>query len=249
MSAATLDRTARHLALPNVGNAGVAKIAAGSVLVIGVGGIGCTVATYLASGGIGDLVLVDFDTVDASNLGRQPLYTPQDIGKLKVVSAAERLREINPDIQITTIDTRLQGESLKDAVAAADVVVDCCDNFATRFAVNEVCVAANRCLISTAAIRFEGQLSVFGPNYDDSACYRCVYSETDESLDDCAGNGVLAPVPAVIGAMGAVECLKEIVGLRASDSTLSLYDGLTTEWQKIVISKQKNCPTCGIPNI
>ncbi len=239
-----LSRDARHLALEQVGDDGQQRIAAGTVLLIGAGGIGCAAATYLASSGVGHLVIADFDTVDASNLGRQVLYTPDDVGKRKVEVAAKRLGALNPDIRITAITERLQGEALAEAVASSDVVLDGCDNFATRFQVNDACVAAGRRLISGAAIRLEGQMAVFGPDYETAPCYRCLYAEADESMDSCAGNGVLSPVPGVIGTMMAVEALKYFAGIESDTSSLHLYDAAATEFQSLRIQKREDCPAC-----
>ena len=186
---------------------------------IGMGGIGCPAATYLASSGIGKLMICDFDTVDETNLGRQVLYGPGHIGQLKAEVSAARLRKVNPDVEVTAIAERLDGAALTAAVLEANVVLDGCDNFATRFQVNDACVAASRCLITGSAIRFEGQLAVFGPDYAESPCYRCLYVETDESLGNCAGNGVLAPV-------------------------LRLYDALATEFRHLGIRKREDCPAC-----
>jgi adenylyltransferase/sulfurtransferase len=240
-----ITRAARHLALPQIGEGGQAKIASSTVLLIGIGGIGCATATYLASSGVGRLMLVDFDTVDATNLGRQTLYTPADIGKRKVECARSKLHELNPDIDIVAISERLAGDALSDAVKSADVVLDGSDNFATRFEVNDAAFENARCLISAAAIRFEGQLAVFGPNYDESPCYRCLYAEADESLDNCSGNGVLSPVPGVMGTLAATECLKVLAGIPPKNGRLSLFDGLSSEWQSLAIRKNKDCPTCG----
>ncbi len=239
-----ITRAARHLALPQIGEEGQARIASSTALLIGIGGIGCATATYLASSGVGHLILVDFDTVDATNLGRQPLYTPADVGKLKVECAATKLRELNPDINITSIKDRLGGTALAAAVQSADVVLDGCDNFATRFAVNDACVEHARCLVSAAAIRCEGQLAVFGPDYTESPCYRCLYTEADESLDNCSGNGVLAPVPGIIGTLAATEGLKVLAGIGTTTGRLTLFDALAAEWQSLRIGKQPDCQTC-----
>lgn len=238
-------RDARHLALPGIGAAGQQRIAAASALLIGVGGIGCAAASYLASSGVGRLVLSDFDTVDATNLGRQTLYGPGDIGRRKVDVAAERLEQINPDIDICCVAERLTGDALEAAVADVDIVLDGCDNFATRFAVNEACVATGTCLVSGAAIRLEGQLAVFGPDFSTAPCYRCLYEEADESLENCAGNGVLAPVPGVIGTMMAVEALKFIAGLPSPRGRLLLYDAADSAFRSVGVSKKNHCPTCG----
>ena len=239
-----LSRDARHLALEQVGSEGQQGIAAGTVLIIGAGGIGCASAAYLASSGVGHIRIADFDTVDATNLGRQILYTPGDIDKRKSEVAASRLQALNPDIKISAISERLQGEALIEAVATSDLVLDGCDNFATRFQVNDTCVAAGRRLISGSAIRMEGQLAVFGPDYSAAPCYRCLYTEADESMDSCAGNGVLSPVPGVIGAMMAVEALKYFAGIESDTSSLHLYDAAATEFHTLKIQKRSDCPAC-----
>jgi len=244
MTSSTLSRDARHLALPQVGADGQRRIATSSVLLIGVGGIGCPAAAYMASSGVGRIVVCDFDTVDETNLGRQVLYGPGHIGELKADVAASRLRKINPAIAVTAVTERLVGDALAAAVCDADVVLDGSDNFATRFEVNDACVAAERRLISGSAIRFEGQLAVFGPEYSESPCYRCVYDEADESIGNCAGNGVLAPVPGVIGTMMAVEALKYLSGVESPAPSLRLYDGVENEFRRLGVSKRSNCQAC-----
>ncbi len=239
-----LSRDARHLALKQVGSDGQQRIAAGTALLIGAGGIGCASATYLAASGVGHLIIADFDTIDITNLGRQVLYTPNDVGELKAEIAANRLRTMNPDIKLSAITQRLEGDALAEAVRTSDVVLDGCDNFATRFQVNDACVTAGRRLISGSAIRLEGQLAIFGPDFNVTPCYRCLYAEADESLDSCAGNGVLSPVPAVIGAMMAVEALKYFAGIDSKPSILRLYDATATEFQSLKIQKRMDCPAC-----
>jgi len=244
MTLTTLSRDARHLALPQVGADGQRRIAESSVLLIGVGGIGCPAAAYLASSGVGNIALSDFDTVDETNLGRQVLYGPGHIGELKAEVAAARLRKINPAINVTAITERLSGDALAMAVGDTDVVLDGSDNFATRFEVNDACVEAGRRLISGSAIRFEGQLAVFGPEYSESPCYRCLYEEADESLGGCAGNGVLAPIPGVIGTMMAVEALKFLAGVDSPVPLLRLFDGTASEFRNLGVSKRPDCPAC-----
>ncbi len=239
-------RAARHIALPQIGDQGQERIASSTALLIGLGGIGCAAASYLASSGVGHLILCDFDTVDATNLGRQVLYGPDDIGKLKANRAVARLAAMNPDIRLTGITDRLSNNALTEAVSQSDIVLDGCDNFATRFQVNDACVKSSRYLVSGAAIRFEGQIAVFGPDYSKSPCYRCLYQEADESLDSCAGNGVLAPIPGVIGTMMAVEALKQIAGIQKTEAgQLSLYDAMSAKWQQLAIKKRTDCPACG----
>lgn len=244
MSASTLSRDARHLALPQIGAEGQRRIAGGTVLLIGVGGIGCASAMYLASSGIGRLMLCDFDTVDETNLGRQILYGPGDTGELKSEVAASRLRKINPIVDFVSIPERLTGAALVDAVVQADVVLDGSDNFTTRFQVNDACVVSARRLITGAAIRLEGQLAVFGPDYSVSPCYRCLYIEADESLENCAGNGVLAPVPGVVGTIMAAETLKYLAGVDTAAPILRLYDAAATEFRHLAIRKRSDCPAC-----
>ncbi len=244
MPADTLSRDARHLALPQVGAEGQRRIGNGTALLIGMGGIGCPAATYLASSGIGKLLICDFDTVDETNLGRQVLYGPGHIGQFKAEVAAARLRKVNPDVEVAAIPKRLADAALDAAVLEADVVLDGCDNFATRFQVNDACVAAGRRLITGSAIRFEGQLAVFGPDYTRSPCYRCLYVEADESLGNCAGNGVLAPVPGVIGTLRAAEALKFLAGVDESAPVVRLYDALATEFRHLGIRKREHCQAC-----
>jgi molybdopterin/thiamine biosynthesis adenylyltransferase len=239
-----MTRDARHLALPQVGADGQQRIAEGRVLLIGVGGIGCAAAAYLASSGVGHITVCDFDTVDESNLGRQVLYAQGHIGELKADVAATRLRKINPGIEVEAVSERLSGDALLAAVAAADVVLDGSDNFTTRFQVNDACVAKSRRLVSGSAIRLEGQLAVFGPDYAESPCYRCLYDDADESLGDCAGNGVLAPVPGVVGTLMAVECLKYLAGIAPPAPLLRLYDATASEFRHLGVSKRPDCPAC-----
>lgn len=239
-----LSRHARHLALGQVGEAGQARIASGSALLIGVGGIGCAAASHLAASGVGHLLLCDFDSVDATNLGRQTLYGPDDVGKQKAPRAAARLAAMNPDIDITAISERLVGAELAEAVAGADVVLDGSDNFATRFQVNDACVAAGTRLISGAAIRLEGQLAEFGPDYATSPCYRCLYKEADESLENCAGNGVLGPVPGAIGTIMAIEALKHLAGIESKVGVLRLFDAMSGEMRAVTFPKRDDCPVC-----
>ena len=244
MTINTLSREARHLALKQVGADGQRRIGESSALLIGVGGIGCAAATYLVSSGVGRVVMCDFDTVDETNLGRQVLYGPSDVGELKVAVSAARLRNTNPAVEVVAVAERLVGAELADAVRQADVVLDCTDNFTTRFQVNDACVAERRRLITGSAIRLEGQVAVFGPDYHDSPCYRCLYVEADEALGNCAGNGVLAPVPGVIGTMMATEALKVLAGVPVTANMLHLYDALVSEFRHVSIGKRPECPAC-----
>jgi molybdopterin/thiamine biosynthesis adenylyltransferase len=239
-----VTRDARHIALAQVGEAGQQRISGSSVLMIGVGGIGCAAASYLASSGVGHIILNDFDTVDETNLGRQVLFGPDDIGKPKAATAAARLSALNPDIRISILDERLDSAALATTIANVDIVLDGSDNFATRFLVNDACVSCDCCLVSGSAIRLEGQIAVFGPDYDVSPCYRCLYEDADESLENCAGNGVLAAVPGVIGTMMAVEALKHLAGVKSPRGQLQLYDAGSGSFRSITIVKREGCPSC-----
>ena len=244
MTDAPLHRDARHRALAQVGELGQARIAGGSALVVGVGGLGCAAAAYLASAGVGHLIVCDFDTVDLTNLSRQLLFGPADVGEPKALVAEQKLSQQNPDVRISAIPDRLDDALLAEMVGQVDVVLDGTDNFSTRFRVNDACVSANRCLVTGSAIRLEGQLAVFGPDYATSPCYRCLYTEADESLTNCAGNGVLAPVPGVIGTLMAVETLKFLAGLDSPRGVLRLYEGESGEFRSVRIKKREDCPAC-----
>ena len=242
-SSANPGRDARHIAMPQVGDAGQARMAAGKVLLVGAGGIGNTVAAELAASGVGALTVVDFDRVDETNLGRQFLFGPDDVGALKIEVVKRRLAEINPDVAVNPVAARLDADNAGDFVRAADIVVDGSDNFVTRFAVADACVEHGKTLVSGSAVRLEGQVAVFGPDYDESPTYRCLYAEADESLESCAGNGVLGPVPAVIGSLMAVETLKLLAGLPVERGQLTLYDALHSTFRSIRIARRKDSAT------
>lgn len=238
------ERYARHIALPEVGTAGQARLANTTMLIVGLGGLGCPVAQYLASSGVGCLLLNDYDRVDRSNLPRQVLFGEDDIGELKVEAAARRLARLNPSASIETLPARLDADALSAAAARADIVLDCVDNFTTRLAINQAAVANHMPLISGAALRFEGQIVVF-ENGPDEPCYRCLYSEEDELLGSCEGNGVLAPVPGVIGTLMAVEALQlAIAGHSMQNGVLRIWDALSGGWQSITLARDPRCPVC-----
>jgi molybdopterin-synthase adenylyltransferase len=239
------DRYARHLALAGFGAAEQARLRDATALVIGAGGLGSPALLYLAAAGIGRLVVSDFDTVDITNLQRQVLFASDDVGQPKAEVAAARLAALNPDTEVVPINARLAGEALADAVAEADVVLDCCDNFGTRFAVNAACVAARKPLVSGAVIRFEGQFAVFRADRDGAPCYRCLWEEEAEGMENCRGNGVLGPVAGVIGSMMAVEALKIASGCAPSaDGRLMLYDAREGTWRSLRLERDPACPVC-----
>jgi molybdopterin/thiamine biosynthesis adenylyltransferase len=238
-------RYARHVALREVGAAGQERLGHTAILVIGLGGLGCPAAEYLASSGVGRLVLNDFDRVDLTNLPRQVLFDDGDIGSLKVDAAAKTLRRLNPDVTVECLSHRLDDAALTEAAHRVDIVLDCTDNFSTRLAINRACVGAGKPLVSGAALRFEGQISVFR-NRPGDPCYRCLYSEDDELLGDCAGNGVFAPVPGVIGTLMALEAMKlAMLGDTALAGVLKLWDAINGDWQSIHLARDPDCPVCG----
>lgn len=241
-----LLRYSRQIMLPQIDAEGQQRLADASALIIGLGGLGSAASMYLCAGGVGRLVLVDFDRVDLSNLQRQIVHGTGDIGRPKVESAAARLQAINPDTRIETVGRELDGAELLAAVTAADVVLDCSDNFRTRFALNAACVRARRPLVSGAAVRFEAQISVFDARDPEAPCYRCLYGEDAATDQTCAANGVLAPLLGIIGSIQAAEAMKLIIGIgRSLRGRLILFDALAMEWHSAVLGRDPDCPVCG----
>jgi adenylyltransferase/sulfurtransferase len=238
-------RYARHLALPQFGATGQARLAHARVFVVGLGGLGSVATMYLAGAGTGHLVINDFDRVDATNLPRQVLFTAADIGRFKADATAARLTQLNPGVQVTALDARLDADALAAQASAADLVLDCTDNFAARLAINAACVRARRPLVSGAAIRFEGQVAVFTAPGDAGPCYRCLYAEEDENLASCAGQGIFAPVAGTVGAVMAGEALKLLAGISAGlRDRLWIHDGLAGANRIIAIRRNPECPAC-----
>lgn len=246
MNDAQLLRYSRHILLPQIGIEGQQRLLDAHALVIGVGGLGSPVAMYLAASGVGHLTLVDPDTVDLTNLQRQIVHTTETVGRAKIDSAAKQLKALNPDIEITGIAHRLEGDALLDQVRRADAVIDGSDNFPTRFAVNAACVQAKKPLISAAVTRFEGQVAVFRPDQPDSPCYRCLYHESDDPGEPCVQFGVLAPVAGVVGAIQATEAVKVLMGIgEPLAGRLLVLDALTMDWRVVRLKKDPQCPVCG----
>ena len=238
-------RYARHIALPAFGAAGQARVAQSRVLLVGLGGLGCPAAQYLAAAGVGTLMLNDFDRVDASNLARQVLYTPADVGALKVDAAAARLAAMNADVRLECLDERLDTAGLIEAASRCDLVLDGSDNLATRLAVNAACVAAQTPLITAAVIRLEGQLLVCPNDGSGSPCYQCLYDEHDESLRDCRGAGVLGPVAGMLGTLMASEALLRLAELpRAAPGTLLLVDASAGSFRRLHARRNPHCNVC-----
>jgi molybdopterin/thiamine biosynthesis adenylyltransferase len=241
-----LLRYSRQIMLPQVDVAGQEKLLASRVLVIGAGGLGSPAAMYLAAAGVGQLVIADHDVVELSNLQRQLLHHDSDIGRPKAASASDTLRAINPDVAVTPLATRLEGPQLAGEVRQAQVVLDCSDNFDTRFAVNAACVRHRTPLVSGAAIRMEGQVAVFDAGTAGSPCYHCLYRDGEDVEQTCAENGVLAPLVGIIGSLQALEALKVLLGLGDTlAGRLVVFDGLAHEWRTLKLQRDPECPTCG----
>ena len=240
-----LLRYSRQIMLPELGIEGQQRLLNARALIIGLGGLGSPAAMYLAAAGIGTLQLADDDRVDLSNLQRQVLHTTARIGQDKTASAAAALQALNPGTRILPHNTRLQGEMLHDAVAAADVVLDCSDNFATRFSLNQACRGLQTPLVSGAAIRWDGQVAVFDGR-PGSPCYRCLYSEEGEEELRCSDNGVVAPLVGIIGAMQALESIKLVCGVgEPLGGRLLLLDALRMQWRELRLRPDPDCPVCG----
>jgi len=239
------DRYSRHLTLPQIGEAGQAKLQQAHVLVVGMGGLGSPVALYLAGAGVGRLTFADFDTVEVSNLQRQAAHTTDRVGELKTDSARTQCLALNPDVQIDLINHGLDEEDLAEIVPRCTAVVECSDNFPTRFAVNAACVKHQVPLISGAAIRFDGQIMVVRSDKPGTPCYRCLYKDGDETVETCAQTGILGPVVGMVGCVQAIETLKIITGI-GDDLTgrLVLFDGLAMEWNEIQLMQSSDCPVC-----
>jgi adenylyltransferase/sulfurtransferase len=240
-----LLRYSRQIMLPYIDYEGQQKLIDSRVLIIGLGGLGSPVAMYLASAGIGHLVLCDDDQVDLSNLQRQIIHSTDDIGSDKVQSAKESLLKINPDIKITCFNHRLTNDELSKQVALASAIVDASDNFTTRFLINKISVKNQTPLISGAAIKTEGQVSVFNQS-PNSPCYHCLYQDTGKEMDTtCSSNGILAPVVGIIGSVQALETLKVIAQFGETlDGRVQLLDAFSMEWQQMKLKKDPHCPVC-----
>jgi adenylyltransferase/sulfurtransferase len=241
-----LLRYSRQIMLPQIDIAGQQKLLNAKVLIVGAGGLGSPAVLYLAAAGVGHITIYDNDTVDLSNLQRQIAHYTTDIGTGKTISSRETLLKLNPEIEVRAVQQRLEGLLLDDEVQNAEVVLDCSDNFKTRFAINQACVKHKTPLVSGAAIRFEGQVSVFTSGQNDSPCYNCLYSSDGEELQTCATNGVIAPITGVIGSIQALEAMKLIMGIGETlTGRLLLIDGLSMEINTMRLRKNAKCPTCG----
>jgi len=240
-----LLRYSRQILLPQVEVAGQERLLEAKILIIGMGGLGSPAAMYLAAAGVGQLSLCDFDVVDLSNLQRQIIHSTSDIGKRKVESAGETLLALNPDIEIVPIFQQLDDNNLAEHVANVDVVLDCSDNLPTRFAINQACVDTHTPLVSGAAIRMEGQISVFRSDKPNSPCYRCLYPGEDALVETCTQTGILAPLVGIVGSLQALEAMKLIMGVGETlTGWLLLVDALSMEFSRVRLKKDPDCPVC-----
>ena len=241
----TLLRYSRQIMLPELGIEGQQRLCDAHALIVGLGGLGSPAAMYLAAAGFGTLTLADDDTVDLSNLQRQIAHTTGRIGTPKTESAAIALTALNPDSEIRRHPQRLQGEALQAAVAAADIVIDCSDNFATRFALNAACRKRQTPLVSGAAVRWDGQVSVFTGQPGDP-CYRCLYPHEGEEDLRCSENGIVAPLVGIVGTIQALEAIKLIAGVgEPLNGRLLVLDGLRMQWRQLRLRTDPACPVCG----
>ncbi|KEI69760.1 HesA/MoeB/ThiF family protein [Endozoicomonas elysicola] len=241
-----LLRYSRQIMLPQIDIEGQERLLEARVLILGLGGLGCPAAQYLAAAGVGQMVLVDPDTVDTTNLQRQLLYSSLDQGTPKAEAAKNRLSAINGGVEFEVVEDRLEGEALFEQVSKATVVLDCTDNFSSRFAINAACVRAGVPLVSGAAIRLNGQLSVYDRRQPDAPCYRCLYDEQSNESLSCSESGILGPVVGTIGTMQALETIKLITGFgKTLHGRLMIFDAMTMEWQTMGLQADPDCPVCG----
>ena len=244
-----LLRYSRHILLPEIDVSGQEKLLAAHVAIIGIGGLGSPVALYLASSGIGKLSLIDFDSVDLSNLQRQIIHDTDHLGTTKVSSAQGKLAALNPGTSVQVYAEKLSDLEISTLIKEVDAVVDCADNFATRLTINQACVQHQVPLISGAAIRMEGQLMVYDPSIANAPCYACLYQNTAELDLNCATTGVAAPLVGIIGSMQAMETLKILVGFgEPATGSLLIFDAANTQWQRFRVTRRADCPACGDEN-
>ena len=241
-----LLRYSRHLLLDEIGIEGQQKLLDAAVLVVGCGGLGAAALPFLAAAGVGRLIIADDDTIDDTNLQRQTAFSEADIGQSKAEVLQGRLNAINSRTQISALNERLSEARLLELVQSVDLVLDCCDNFATRQAVNRACVAGRTPLVSGAAVRFEGQIAVYRPDLPDTPCYACLFDGESANDGACAVFGVFSPLVGIIGTTQAAEALKLLMGIGANASgELLLYDALANEWQRLAFDKNPACRVCG----
>jgi molybdopterin/thiamine biosynthesis adenylyltransferase len=238
------DRYARQIRLPQIGEAGQQTIIDSSALIVGMGGLGSPAAMYLAAAGIGKLVITDYDRVETSNLQRQIIHLDNAVGENKVDSAKQMIEALNPECQVETISYQIDEDELKSTIEGVDIVLDCSDNFPTRFEVNRYCVETETPLVTGAAIRLEGQIMNYQPGVE-SPCYQCLYTQIYENAETCEMEGILGPVVGVIGTMQALQTLLILTGQgEPLVGRLLLFDAASMEWQGVNLPKNPKCPIC-----
>ncbi|MEB6381582.1 HesA/MoeB/ThiF family protein [Leclercia adecarboxylata] len=237
-------RYSRQILLEDIAIDGQQKLLASRVLLVGLGGLGAPAALYLAGAGIGTLVLADDDEVHLSNLQRQIVFTSDDIAQPKAQVTVRRLKQLNPDIRLIALQTRLEGDALHDEVARADVVLDCSDNMATRQAINAACVRLNTPLITASAVGFGGQMMVLTPPWT-QGCYRCLWPDDDEPQRNCRTAGIVGPVVGVMGTLQALEAIKLLSGIEAPRNALRLFDARAGSWRQLALQRASDCQVCG----
>ncbi|ECB3361174.1 HesA/MoeB/ThiF family protein [Salmonella enterica subsp. enterica serovar Redba] len=237
-------RYSRQILLGDIAIEGQQKLLNSHVLIVGLGGLGSPAALYLAGAGIGTLTLADDDDVHLSNLQRQILFTTDDIAHPKAQAAKLRLAQLNPGSELIVLQQRLTGDVLKNAVAHADVVLDCTDNMSTRQEINAACVALNTPLISASAVGFGGQLMVLTPPWE-QGCYRCLWPDDVEPERNCRTAGIVGPVVGVMGTLQALEAIKLLSGMETPSGELRLFDGKTSQWRSLALRRASGCPVCG----
>ncbi len=245
MEEKTRQRYARHIGLPQIGETGQQALLDAHALIVGMGGLGSPAALYLTAAGVGKLTICDYDQVDISNLQRQVLHTTADIGLLKTESATASLKAINPDVELQNIDYFADDMELTSLAKSADVILDCTDNFESRFGLNRISRNTLTPLVSGAAIRWEGQVTAFDPRNPDSPCYHCLYPKEDLQDASCAMEGVVAPLVGVIGTMQAQATINLLLGHDSLVGKVLLYDAMALDWHNITLKPNPNCLLCG----
>ena len=241
-----LLRYSRHILLPQIAYEGQEVLTNSHALIVGAGGLGSPAALYMAAGGVGTLTVCDFDVVDLTNLQRQIIHTTESVGINKAISAMQTLQSINPDVQVNTIEEKSTEAAMSKLVAASDVVLDCSDNFATRYALNRLCFEHEKPLVSGAAIGFEGQVTVYDFRHPKSPCYQCLFPDDGSETDmRCSENGVFSPLVGIIGTTQAAEAMKLLMNIGTSlEGRLMLLDAFNMEWRTIKLSKDPACKVC-----
>ncbi len=241
-----LLRYSRHILLPQIAYEGQERLTESHGLIVGAGGLGSPASLYMVAGGVGTLTICDFDTVDLTNLQRQIIHTTESVGVNKAVSAKRTLNAINPDAVVNTVQDKSTEDAFEKLIAAADVVLDCSDNFATRYALNRLCFKLKKPLVSGAAIGFEGQVTVFDFRHQASPCYHCLFPDDGSETEmRCSENGVFSPLVGMIGTTQAAEAMKLLMGIGQSlEGRLLLLDALNMEWRTIKLGKDHQCTVC-----